>query len=376
MMPRISIAGCMLHAVYFAVLFAPISAAASDITKDLSVPAGFQLSLVTDKVPNVRELALGDNGTILAGSLSEGKVYAVIPSKVEGGEPAVKVIADNLRMPAGVAFQKGDLYVSATDKIVVLRDVEDHLDNPPKPVVVVDKLPYRDGDHQWKFIAVGPDNMLYIPIGAPCNVCEIGHEFGKLMRTDLDGKNREDVAYGIRNTVGFDWNPVTKKLWFTENGRDWLGQNSPSDELNAVNKVGDDFGFPYCHAGDIPDPEFGRNHSCTEFVKPVRKLGAHVAALGMRFYTGIQFPAEYRNAAIIAEHGSWNRIGKVGYRVVAQRFDASGNAVGEPTVLVDGFTHTQLTSGRPVDVVQETSGSILISDDYAGAIYRLSYVAK
>ena len=339
----------------------------------LHVPDGFSLSLVTDKVVNARELALGAKGTLFAGSLSAGKVYAISRGKNAGDAPVVRVIAEKLAMPAGVAFHDGDLYISATDHIVVLRDIENKLDTPPQPETVVDKLPFKMGDHQWKFIAIGPDNKLYIPVGAPCNVCEVGHDFGKILRVNLDGTDREDWVYGIRNSVGFDWNPITKQLWFTDNGRDWLGQNSPSDELNVVRKQGDNFGFPYCHEGDMLDPEFGKGHTCDEFVPPVRKLGAHVAALGMRFYTGTQFPKEYRNAAIFAEHGSWNRIGKVGYRVMAQRFDASGAPVGPPTVLIDGFMRNQMVSGRPVDVLQEPSGSILISDDYSGAIYRLRY---
>lgn len=331
----------------------------------LRLPPGFHAEVYSDAVPNARAMALGARGTVFVGSMRAGKVYALS----DGGR-RVRVLAQGLKMPVGVAFRDGDLYVSAVDRILALRGIEDHLDEPPAPQVVTDTLP-TETHHGWKFIAFGPDGKLYVPIGAPCNVCDRGKDYAKLLRMNADGSGREDVAYGIRNTVGFDWHPRSGQLWFTDNGRDLLGDDLPSDELNRVSRIGEHFGYPYCHQGDTLDPEFGQGKSCADYTPPVLNLGAHVAALGMRFYTGSMFPPEYRGGLLIAEHGSWNRSKKSGYRVVAVRLD--GNRVVSSAPLLDGFQRDEKAWGRPVDVLVLPDGSVLVSDDEAGAIYRVTY---
>jgi len=283
----------------------------------LKLPPGFQISVFADHVPNARAMALGARGTIFVGSMSERRVYAVIDRDHDGKADDVKIISDRaLPQPAGVAFHKGALYVSAVTKIVRFDDIEDHLDAPPAPVVVYNGLP-NDGGHTWRFIGVGPDEMLYVGIGAPCNICERLDQplFATIARMTLDGTGLEVFARGVRNSVGFDWHPVTHDLWFTDNGRDELGDDLPNDELNVAASAGLNFGYPYCHQGDLADPVFGRKHPCSDFVAPAQKMGAHVAAIGMRFYTGAMFPPEYRNAIFIAQHGSWNRSVPSGDRV-------------------------------------------------------------
>jgi glucose/arabinose dehydrogenase len=271
-----------------------------------------------------------------------------------------------------VAYRNGALYVSAVNRILRFDDIERRLDSPPPPVVVTDAYP-TDGHHGWKFIAFGPDGKLYVPVGAPCNICEPdAAKYAIITRINADGSGREIVARGVRNSVGFDWNPQTKDLWFTDNGRDALGDDVPPDELNHVTATGGNFGYPYCHAGTIADPEFGSKHACSEFIAPAQKLGPHVAALGMRFYTGTQFPAAYRNQIFIAEHGSWNRSQKIGYRVTLVKLDAGGKAISyEP--FAQGWLQGQQAWGRPADVLVAPDGSLLVSDDSAGAIYRISY---
>src|SRR5690242_18321726 len=266
----------------------------------LILPRGFHIAVYSDQVPQARELALGAKGTVFVGSMDAGKVYALTDADHDGRAEKVRVVASGLQLPVGVAFRKGDLYVSAVSRILVLRDIENHLDDPPKPEVVYDKFP-TETHHGWKFIAFGPDGKLYVPIGAPCNLCDKDKAYAKLTRMKADGTGLQDVAYGIRNTVGFDWQPSTGKLWFTDNGRDLLGDDVPSDELNRVDRVGEHFGYPYCHQGDILDPEFGKGHHCKDYTPPVLKLGAHVASLGLRFYVGEQFPAHYRGAIFVAE---------------------------------------------------------------------------
>lgn len=340
-------------------------------TDRLRVPAGFHISLVSDQVPGAREMARGAHGTLFVGSMGAGRVYAL--SGLDGPGPVrVRTIAHGLDLPVGVAFHDGDLYVSDMRRIVVLRDIENHLDTPPAPQVVADDLPYRPGDHSWKFIAFGPDNRLYVPIGAPCNICDVGHDFGRIISMTPDGGDRRDVAFGIRNTVGFTWQPGTGTLWFTDNGRDNMGDDVPSDELNRLDRPGQSFGYPYCHQGNVPDPEFGSQHACSEFTPPALLLGAHVAALGLRFYEGSQFPATYHNSLLIAEHGSWNRSTLAGYQVVSVGFGPDNRAL-PPTTLVSGFRQGQQAWGRPVDVQPMPDGSVLISDDLSGAIYRLTY---
>lgn len=338
---------------------------------EIKLPPGFVIELVA-RVPYARAMTWGDKGTLFVGS-SQGSVSAVtFASPNAQGATTVRTIASGLRDPAGVAFHNGALYVSAVNRIVRFDDIEQHLASPPQSVLVTDKFP-SDGHHGRKFIAFGPDGKLYVPVGAPCNICEPDpNQYTNLQRMNPDGSQREVVARGIRNTVGFDWDPRTKELWFTDNGRDMLGDDAPPDELNHLTTVGQHFGYPYCHGGTIADPEFGARRACREFVAPARNLGPHVASLGMRFYTGTQFPAAYRNQIFIAEHGSWNRSRKSGYRVTLVRLDASGQGASYET-FAEGWLQGESVWGRPADVLVAPDGSLLVSDDYAGAIYRIRY---
>jgi glucose/arabinose dehydrogenase len=358
----------VLFALLLALVVAPARAAPS--LDKLVLPAGFHVTLYSDQVPQARELALGARGTVFVGSMDAGKVYALTDADHDGRAEKVRVVASGLQLPVGVAFHKGDLYVSAVSRIVVLRDIENHLDDPPAPAVVYDKFP-TETHHGWKFIAFGPDGKLYVPIGAPCNLCDKGKAYAKLTRMNPDGTGLEDVAYGIRNTVGFDWQPTTGKLWFTDNGRDLLGDDVPGDELNRLDRVGEHFGYPYCHQGNLADPQFGAGHPCKDYVPPALTLGAHVAALGMRFYTGKQFPARYRGAIFVAEHGSWNRTRKSGYRVMTVRLQGDRAVSHEP--FITGFKQGEQVWGRPADVQPLPDGSLLVSDDLAGAVYRVTY---
>ncbi len=358
-----------LSILLLALLLAPPVCAATKL-EQLTLPPGFHIALYSDQVPNARAVTLGAHGTVFVGSSGAGKVYALTDSNGDGVADRVRVVASGLKLPMGVAFHAGDLYVSAVSRIVVLRDIEQHLDHPPAPELITDKLP-PETHHGGKFIAFGPDGKLYVPIGAPCNICDPAPAHGKLLRMNADGSDWQDVALGIRNTVGFDWQPGTHNLWFTDNGRDLLGDDIPSDELNEMTRASEHFGYPYCHQGDLLDPEFGAGKSCKNYTPPVLKLGAHVASLGMRFYTGRQFPAAYVGAALIAEHGSWNRTEKSGYRVMTVRL--RGNKVLSYAPLVTGFLQGQRAWGRPVDVQPLPDGSVLISDDLAGAVYRVTY---
>ncbi len=282
----------------------------------------------------------------------------------------VITLASGLKMPNGVAVRDGALYVADVGRILRFDDVEAHLDAPPKPVVVTDRFP-RETHHGWKFIRFGPDGRLYVPVGAPCNICEPDPaRYALISRIRPDGSGYEVFARGVRNSVGFDWDPRTKELWFTDNGRDWLGDELPADELNHAPKAGMHFGYPYCHQGDTADPEFGKR-ACSEFSAPAVKLGPHVAALGMRFYTGSQFPPEYRNNLFIAEHGSWNRSRKIGYRI--KRVVIEGGRVVKHEVFAEGWLQGESVWGRPVDIEVMPDGSLLVSDDHAGAIYRIAY---
>ena len=326
----------------------------------IQLPPGFRIEVLAS-VPNARSLAQGARGTLFVGSRSGGAVHAVAP----GGK--VTKIADGLNMPNGVAFRDGALYIGEVSRISRIDNAETA---PSKLQLVYDKLP-RDVHHGWKFIRFGPDGRLYVPIGAPCNVCD-RDGYGLIGSLDLKTKTFEVHSKGIRNSVGFDWHPQTRELWFTDNGRDWLGDDQPADELNRAPRAGMHFGFPFCHQGDLPDPEFGRARKCAEFEPPAQKLGPHVAALGMRFYTGSMFPAEYRNQIFIAEHGSWNRSKKTGYRVSLVRFDSSGK-IKSYEAFAQGWLQGESAWGRPVDLEILPDGSLAVSDDSAGVIYRISY---
>jgi len=276
-------------------------------------------------------------------------------------------------MPNGVAFYKGDLYVAEVDKLWLFKNIENNLDNPGEPILIYDNYP-KDKHHGWKFIAFGPDDKLYVPVGAPCNICESKDEiYASITRMDPDGSNREVFAHGVRNTVGFTWHPQTGEMWFTDNGRDMLGDNIPPCELNRAIKIGQNFGYPYCHGGDIGDPEFGAKFPCSDFVFPARNLGPHVAPLGLKFYTGNMFPDEFKGDLFIAEHGSWNRSKKIGYRITRVKIDNNKAISYEPFIYGWLDEEEQEAWGRPVDVLILKDGSMLISDDKADVIYRVSY---
>jgi glucose/arabinose dehydrogenase len=353
----------------------PIPTAADKLpTAKLILPKGFKIEVYASGVDNARSLRVSDKGTVFVGSRLKDKVHAIVE---KGGKHEVKVIAFDLYRPNGLALHNGTLYIAELSKISKLEKIEDSLDNPPKPVVIYDDLP-KDEPHGWKFLAIGPDNKLYFQVGAPCNICMPPETHAQLRRINLDGSGMEVVARGIRMTMGFDWHPASKELWFTENQRDWLSEDVPEDNLNRMTKVGQHFGFPFCHQGNLADPEFGWGQSCDEFVKPAAFLGPHSAPLGMRFYTGNMFPAEYRDAIIIARHGSWNKSKKTGGDVVVVRLNKDGTvkpnkdgSLFEP--LITGFLENNEYNGRPADVEIMKDGSLLVSDDFNGAVYRVTY---
>jgi len=365
-----------------AVLFVAIAGvsgahAAGDVDK-LRVPPGFRVELLTDAVPNARQMTLGrhgdDAGIVYVGSARAGNVYAV--EYGASGRGNARTIATSLDTPSGVAWRDGKLYVGASSRVLRYDAIDDRLAQPPTPVVVTDRFP-SDAHHGRRFIAFGPDGKLYVAVGSPCNICLPDDRHGVIQRIARDGGPIETVARGVRNSVGFDWSPADHALWFTDNGRDLLGDDLPADELNRVGRAGEHFGFPFCHQGDSPDPQFGKQRACSEFTAPSVLLGAHVAALGMRFYAGTQFPSAYRGNAFIAEHGSWNRSTKVGYQVVRVEVDGQGRA-SAPEPFLQGFLQVdgsgrETVSGRPADVLPLPDGSLLVSDDLAGAIYRIRY---
>ncbi len=356
--------GACLH------LGSPVSGNQDLPLNKIRLPDGFEISIYASDVPGARSMAVGPNGTLFVGT-RVGKVYAIVDRNRNNRTDEVITVARGLRMPNGVAFRGGALYVGEVSRVLRYDNIEARLSNPPTPVVVNDTFP-GDRHHGWKFIRFGPDGQLYVPVGAPCNVCERsdGH-YALIMRMNPDGTGLEVFARGVRNTVGFDWHPETKTLWFTDNGRDWLGDDVPPDELNHAPRKGLHFGFPYCHGGDISDPEFGGKHACEEFVPPAMKLGPHVAAIGMRFYTGTMFPDRYRNQIFIAEHGSWNRSTPIGYRVTLVRLEENRAVTYE--VFAEGWLQGNAAWGRPADVLVMPDGALLVSDDRAGVIYRIVY---
>ena len=337
--------------------------------ESIRLPPGFRIALYADGVPNARAMAVSPSGTLFVGT-SGGEVYA-IPNRARGERAdRVVTIARDLNAPNGVAFRGESLYVAEVERIWRYDDIERHLDSPPAPVLVAKGFPPERG-HGLRVLRFGPDNWLYMGIGVPCNVCVKTEPYGTIVRFRPDGSGREIYARGIRNSVGFDWNPANGELWFTDNGRDWLGDDAPPDELNRAPRAGMNFGFPYCHGGTIADPELGKLHPCSQFTPPERNLGPHVASLGMRFYTGAMFPPEYRGQVFIAEHGSWNRSRKIGYRVTLVTVDG-GRATGYRP-FAEGWLQGENAWGRPVDVQVMPDGALLVSDDHAGAIYRISY---
>ena len=364
------LATCALWGLSGAVCAPSVLGGRTDLA-DIRLPDGFRISVFAENIDNARAMCWGARGTLFVGSRGAGVVHALRDTDGDQVADQHQIVASGLRMPVGVAFKDGDLYVSAVDRILRLPGIEDRLTDPPTPEVVYDGFP-DETHHGWKFIAFGPDGKLYVPVGAPCNICEPEDPiFCTITRMDVDAPEPEIVARGVRNTVGFDWDPRTGDLWFTDNGRDWLGDDSPPCELDHLTGIGQHFGYPYCHAGSIADPEFGEGRPCSEFVPPARSLGPHVAPLGMRFYRGDQFPEGYRNAIFIAEHGSWNRSTPIGYRVMVVRDDGRGGLSYEP--FAEGWLQGSRATGRPVDVLEMPDGSLLVSDDAADRIYRISY---
>ena len=333
----------------------------------LKVPSGFKISLWASGINNARVMTWGDKGTLFVSSRVAGNVYAVVD---KGGSREVKTIAKGLNLPNGVAFKDGALYVAEIHRITKMEGIEDKLDNPPAMAVVYETLP-KDAPHGWKYLAFGPDNKLYFNIGAPCNICVPPDTHANISRVNADGTGFEYFAHGVRNSVGFDWHPVTKELYFTTHARDWLGEDIPSDRLDHAPKKGLHFGFPYCHQGDIPDPEFGKGRSCAEFAAPLLKTGPHVAGNGLQFYTGAMFPAEYKNRMFLAQRGAWNRTQKTGFKVMMVTLRPGD--VPKYETFAEGWLEGDKFWGRPVYTQQMKDGSLLISDDYAGAIFRVTY---
>lgn len=361
----------------------------------IQLPQGFSIDIYAENIENARQMALGDNGTVFVGSRKAGNVYALIDTNHDFKADKKIIVATDLFMPSGIAFHQGSLYVAEVDKIWRYPDIEKSLPTIPKAELVFDKLPNKS-HHGWKFIAFGPDGKLYVPVGAPCNVCESELPFASILKLDPDsqltdnqlagsqqtqnqkvGSTQQDsmqttiVAQGVRNSVGFDFHPVTGELWFTDNGRDMMGDDLPDDELNRVSQTGQHFGFPYVHNNNIADPEFTNPEIAKLNTPPALTLGAHVAALGMEFYQGQQFPAEYKNTILIAQHGSWNRSNKVGYRIM--KVMLNGNKVSDYSPFATGWLNGEQSWGRPVDVMTLADGSILVSDDFSNAVYRISY---
>jgi glucose/arabinose dehydrogenase len=335
------------------------------------LPAGFEISLYAENIDNARSMDLSPSGTLFVGTRKKGSVYALRDTNSDYTIDQKFTLAKGLNMPNGVAYKDGDLYVVELNRVLKFSGIEDNLENPGKPEVIYDQYPDKE-HHGWKFVAFGPDGYLYIPVGAPCNICESKDEiFGSITRFDLETREVEILHRGIRNTVGFTWHPVTGDLWFTDNGGDWLGDDMPACELNYAPNHNMNFGYPYCHQGDYPDPKLGKGHDCSDFTPPVQKLGPHVAPLGMEFYTGEMLPKSYKNQIFIAEHGSWNRTVPIGYRITLVKLE--GNRATSYETFADGWLQNQKAWGRPVDIELMPDGSMLVSDDYADAIYRITY---
>ena len=350
-----------------ALLPAVATAQTDSVLADIQLPDGFSIEVYASDVPNARSMALGDKGTVFVATRSDGRIFALQPT--ESGPPAVITLAKGLRTPNGIDFLDGDLYVAETKRLLRFRDIENRLHDAPDFEVLDDTFP-QERHHGWRYMKFGPDGKLYMSIGAPCNVCD-RTGFGIIQRMDPDGANKETFAHGVRNSVGLEFHPRTGELWFTDNGRDMLGDDLPPGELNHAPEAGLHFGFPYCHGGEVADPEFGDQRSCEEFTKPARKLGPHVAPLGLEFYDGEMFPEAYRGSAFIAEHGSWNRSKKIGYRITRVRMN--GDRPVDYEVFAEGWLQGERVSGRPVDLLILEDGSMLVSDDHAGRIYRIRY---
>ncbi|MCY4004507.1 MAG: PQQ-dependent sugar dehydrogenase [Rhodospirillales bacterium] len=353
-------------------VFGTADSVADERLATIRLPDGFVIEPFAD-VPNARQMAWGEQGTLFVGTRRDGRVFAVTDGDGDGRGERVREIASGLQMPSGVAFHDGALYVGAVSTILRFDDIESRLDNPPAPVVVTDRLP-SDQHHGWKVLGFGPDGLLYAPVGAPCNVCRVDGYYGSVLRMRPDGSEIEVYARGVRNSVGLAWHPVTGELWFTDNGRDHLGDDLPPCELNRAREAGLHYGFPFCHAGTLRDPNLGGDGECADAEPPAQALGPHVAPLGLAIHSGTNLPDSYRGAVFIAEHGSWNRTRKIGYRITVVRLaDDHRTALGYET-FADGWLKNERAWGRPADVLEAPDGSLMVSDDRAGKVYRIRYV--
>jgi glucose/arabinose dehydrogenase len=355
--------------LFFSVLLA--GAAHAKVQIDLiELPPGFSIAVYAEGVENARQMARGPRGTIFVGSRGAGKLWAL--TDVDGDQRAetVRLIDKDLDKPSGLEFRDAALYVGAVDRILRYDDIEDHLDQPPEPVLVTDALPDK-AHHGWKYLRIGPDDKLYIPVGVPCNVCD-EEGFGEIRRMNFDGSGMETYAKGLRNSVGLAFHPENGQLWFTGNGADRMGDDLPADELNHAPQAGMHFGFPYCHQGDLLDEKFGKGKTCEDYTPPVAKLNAHGAPLGLVFYTGGMFPDEYTNRLFITQHGSWNRSTKIGYRVLVLDVLPDGKVLSKK-IFASGWLQNERSWGRPNDVLVMPDGALLVSDDKANVIYRISY---
>ncbi len=358
---------------FLALLTPTLALSAPKLTEQLTLiklPPGFEISIYAENVENARQLALGEKGTVFAGSTRAGKVHAVVDSDSDNKADRVYLIDEDLKLPSGIEFRDGSLYVATLERVLRYDDIEIQLEQPPEPHIFHDGFPNKT-HHGWKYLRFGPGDNLYVPVGAPCNICDEAG-FGELRRISLKDNSEEVFAWGLRNTVGLAFHPDTGELWLTDNGRDMLGDNFPADELNHAPRVGMHFGYPWCHQGDSLDPEYGEGKSCNDYTAPAQKLGAHVAALGLTFYNGEQFPQNYHKQLFIAQHGSWNRTKKTGYNILLVRFNENGDAVGTE-VFASGWLQGEEAWGRPNDILQMPDGALLVSDDKANTIYRISY---
>jgi len=368
----VTIAGMKISKLYLlAFAFFLSGSTQAEIQLDLiELPAGFSIEIYVEGIKNARQMARGEKGTIFAGSRRGGKVWAV--SDIDGDQRAdkVRLIDEGLRMPTGLEFRDGALYVGALGRILRYDDIEENLDQPPDPVLVTDALP-KEQYHGWKYLRFGPDGKLYVPVGIPCNICD-DKGFGEIRRMNPDGTGMEVFSFGVRNSVGLAFHPDNQQLWFTDNGLDRLGDDIPADELNHAPKQGMHFGIPYCHQGDLLDEEFGIGKDCADYTPPVAKLDPHGAALGLVFYTGEMFPDEYANRLFVTQHGSWNRTEKSGYQILVLDVNPDGTVV-DKKVFASGWLQGQENWGRPNDVLVMPDGALLVSDDMAGVIYRIVY---
>ncbi|OUS71242.1 sorbosone dehydrogenase [Pseudoalteromonas sp. A601] len=344
-------------------------AGAANILKELSVAQGFEVSIFADDVENARQIAVSKKGIVYVGSRKAGKVYALIDHNSDGVADKQILVASDLSMPSGLAIKGDDLYVGEVHRIIRFKNIDKQL-KAPKYEVVYDALP-TERHHGWKFLRFAPTGELIIPVGVPCNICAEDERFGRIFALDVNTKQITTLAKGVRNSVGFDFHPSTQAMWFSDNGRDMMGDDIPPDELNRLTNEGEHFGFPYVHAGAILDPEFGKGKSTSDYTAPALALAAHVAPLGIHFYNGKQFPSDYKQQLFVAEHGSWNRSKKSGYKVAVATIE-QGRVI-KYTPFITGFMKNEETLGRPVAFAELADGSLLISDDYANVIYRVSY---